>query len=62
MKRQQKSRSKLPSQNDILIAIRKKCMDCCGNQIKFVRECRSKDCPLHPFRTVEEAEKTAIKP
>ena len=58
MKKQNK---KTVSLNDILIAIRKKCLDCCGSQSKYVKACRSKDCPLHPFRCVEEVEKLAIK-
>ena len=58
MKKQNQSQLRL---NDILIAIRKKCMDCCGGQIKYVKACRSKDCSLHPFRCVEEVEKLAVK-
>ena len=31
-------------------AIRKKCLDCVGNQYKTVRLCEDKKCPLHPYR------------
>ena len=31
-------------------AIRMKCLDCCMDQVKEVRLCSAKDCPLHPFR------------
>jgi len=55
------AKQKTTSLNDILVAIRKKCLDCCGNQSKYVKACRSKDCPLYPFRCVEELEKLAIK-
>lgn len=42
----------LPNPNDLLIAIRKKCLDCMGNHAKLVGECNSKECPLHPYRCV----------
>jgi len=31
-------------------AIRAKCLDCSGNQVKEVRNCSVKDCSLHPYR------------
>ena len=31
-------------------AIRKKCLDCMGNQYGAVRLCEAEDCPLHPYR------------
>ncbi len=31
-------------------AIRKKCLDCCNNQVAEVRECTIKDCPIHKYR------------
>jgi len=31
-------------------AIRANCIDCCGGQLKEVRECPAVDCPLYPFR------------
>ena len=46
-----KSRA-VPAPNDLLIAIRKKCLDCMGNHAKLVSECNSKECPLHPYRCV----------
>lgn len=33
-----------------LKAIRARCLDCCGYQIKEVRLCPCKDCSLWPFR------------
>lgn len=31
-------------------AIRKKCLDCCQGQMKEVRLCPVKQCPLHEYR------------
>ena len=31
-------------------AIRQKCIDCCGGELKEVRLCDIKDCPLYPYR------------
>lgn len=31
-------------------SIRAKCLDCCCDSIKEVRECNVKNCPLHPYR------------
>jgi hypothetical protein len=31
-------------------AIRAKCLDCSDDQIKEVRECSVKRCPLYPYR------------
>ncbi|MBP3567962.1 MAG: hypothetical protein J6K04_02240 [Lachnospiraceae bacterium] len=31
-------------------AIRKKCLDCCQGQIKEVRLCPVKQCPLYEYR------------
>ena len=31
-------------------AIRAKCLDCCCDQIKEVKECGIVDCSLHPYR------------
>lgn len=33
-----------------LKAIRARCLDCHGNQVKEVRECPHSDCPLFPYR------------
>ncbi len=33
-----------------LRAIRLKCIDCCGFELKAVRICNFADCPLHPLR------------
>ena len=38
------------SVKDLLSAIRKKCMDCCGNMRSEVQACRIKNCPLYPYR------------
>lgn len=45
------------SVKDLLSAIRKKCMDCCGNMRSEVQACRIKNCPLYPYRrnAVEDA-------
>ena len=34
-----------------LKAIRKKCLDCSGNDKTEVRKCPLKDCPLYPYRS-----------
>lgn len=31
-------------------AIRRKCLDCCMNQVEEVKRCPIEDCPLFPFR------------
>lgn len=31
-------------------AIRAKCLSCCCDSVKEVRECTVKDCPLYPYR------------
>lgn len=31
-------------------AIRAKCLDCCCESVKEVRECTVKNCPLWPYR------------
>jgi len=31
-------------------AIRKKCLDCCCDQVKEVRLCTAINCPLYPYR------------
>lgn len=46
---------------DVLVAVRKKCMDCCCNQLKVVKACKSDGCPLHPYRCAEEIAKLNIK-
>lgn len=46
-------RNNLPNPNDLLIAIRKKCLDCMGGQAKVVKSCTSKDCTLHPYRCID---------
>jgi len=45
-------RRNLPTSDALLVAIRAKCMDCCGNQRREVEQCRLESCPLHPFRSV----------
>lgn len=37
----------------VLKAVRRKCLDCSGNQTKLVDRCEIKDCPLYPYRTRE---------
>lgn len=36
----------------MLLAVRKKCLDCCGGSRKAVDGCRSDDCALHAYRTI----------
>ncbi len=31
-------------------AIRKKCLECCGNHYSEIRHCEIIDCPLFPYR------------
>ena len=38
-------------------AIRAKCLDCCGGQIKEVRECEIVHCSLWPFRHMHRPKK-----
>ncbi len=38
------------SKNTPLKSIRKKCIDCCGDQLAEVRRCHITECPLWPFR------------
>ena len=33
-----------------LKAIRKKCVECCGGVLSDIRNCPSKNCPLHFYR------------
>lgn len=40
----------LPSSDVLLVAIRAKCMDCCGNQRKEVDRCILTECALHQYR------------
>lgn len=41
----------IPSE-DLLLAIRAKCMDCCGRARNEVERCDISDCPLHPYRSL----------
>ena len=42
-----------PSPSDLLLAIRRKCLDCMCNHAKLVKGCSSKDCPLYPYRSAD---------
>lgn len=46
-----------------LRAIRKKCLDCCGGQLKEVRVCNVKTCALYAFRSghMPKGEEDTIK-
>lgn len=46
-------KNNLPSSNALLVAIRAKCMECSGNMRKEVERCKSKECALHPYRSVK---------
>lgn len=38
---------------DVLIAIREKCMDCSGRDRNAVEQCRIENCALYPYRNVK---------
>lgn len=42
-----------PAVDEVLIVIRKMCMNCSGNSRKMVEYCTIKDCPLYPYRSVK---------
>lgn len=46
-------RRNLPTSDALLVAIRAKCMDCCGNCRHEVELCKVNNCPLHPYRSVK---------
>ena len=41
----------LPTPENLLSAIRQRCLDCCGNARLEVERCRITSCPLHPYRS-----------
>ena len=41
------------STDDLLRAIRRKCMDCSGNQRTLVEGCMIRECPLFPYRSIK---------
>lgn len=43
------------------IAIRKKCLDCCGGMVSEVRACRMKDCPLWVYRSADQERRAPAK-
>ena len=43
-----------------LKAIRLRCLDCCGYQVKEVRMCPCKDCALWPFRFGRNPNRTGL--
>ena len=42
---------KMPTSEELLGAIRARCLDCCGNSRKAVDGCSCEDCALHPYRS-----------
>ena len=38
------------TKDELLIAIRKHCLDCCGNSHNQVRACKSYSCALYTYR------------
>ena len=48
------------SADTLLIAIRRKCMDCSGNSRNEVDTCRIAVCPLYPYRNVKATEDSTI--
>lgn len=45
-----------PSYQELICAIHKKCMDCCGGMRKEVHRCRLVECPIWPYRRAESKE------
>ena len=43
----------MPSQDELLVAIRKHCLECSGGSIKIVEKCVIKQCSLYPYRCVK---------
>lgn len=41
-----------PQLEDVLRAVRLKCLDCSGNSPKLVDRCNIRDCPLYPYRSL----------
>lgn len=35
---------------DVLKAVRRKCLDCCGNEVEEINGCPVEECPLYPYR------------
>lgn len=46
-----------PTPQELLIAIRAKCLDCSGGMRKEVHGCKITDCPLWPYRRSEGEKK-----
>lgn len=42
-----------PTPNELLVAIRAKCLDCSGGSRHEVHNCKLRDCPLWPYRKGE---------
>lgn len=42
-----------PTADEALAAIRAKCMECSGNSRHEVEQCKFKNCPLYPYRSVK---------
>ena len=42
--------AKKPNKTELLLAIRRKCMDCSGNMRNEVRDCKIVTCPLYKYR------------
>lgn len=38
------------SEEELLRAIRRKCLDCCCGSKKMVKHCKTDDCSLYPYR------------
>lgn len=45
-------RQSAPPAHALLVAIRGKCLDCCGNNRREVERCKIRDCALHPYRSI----------
>lgn len=42
---------KTPTPDELMTAIRIKCLDCSGGSRKMVESCELKACPLYPYRS-----------
>lgn len=54
-------RRTLPTAEELLGAIRARCLDCCGNSRKAVDGCTCEECALHPYRSAGAFTAPAIK-
>ena len=46
-------------EQELIVAIRQKCLDCCGGMRKEVERCRIEKCPLHKYRIADAKPRAA---